>query len=171
MKLLDGKTALIFGVANDHSIAWGIAKAMHEEGASIALSYATEALERRVRPLAESIGSSFVSKCDVTSDEEIDAVFSKAKLELGTIDILVHAVAFANQKDMLGRYKDTSRDGFHLAMDISVYSFTSLARNALPLMKPGGSMLTMTHYASLKAFPQYNVMGSRKLLWKLPLGI
>jgi enoyl-[acyl-carrier protein] reductase I len=162
MTLLAGKTALIFGVANDHSIAWGIAESMHTEGANIALSYATESLERRVRPLAESIGSSFIEKCDVTSDDEIAAVFSKAKEKLGTIDILVHAIAFANREEMLGRFKETSRDGFHLAMDISVYSFTALARSALPLMKQGGSMVTLTHYASLKTFPMYNVMGVAK---------
>jgi enoyl-[acyl-carrier protein] reductase I len=159
MKLLKGKTALIFGVANDHSIAWGIAKSMHEEGANVALSYAVEALERRVKPLAQSIGSSFVEKCDVTKDEEIDRLFLKAKDEMGKIDILVHAVAFANREDMLGRFKDTTRDGFRIAMDISVYSFTALARSAMPLMSTGGSMLTMTHYASLKTFPKYNVMG------------
>lgn len=159
MKLLEGKTALIFGVANDHSIAWGIAKTMHEEGATVALSYATDALERRVRPLASSIGSSFVEKCDVTRDEEIDNLFTCAETELGNIDILVHAIAFANRDDMLGRFKDTTRDGFKLAMDISVYSFTALARSALPLMSRGSSMLTMTHYASLKTFPKYNIMG------------
>jgi enoyl-[acyl-carrier protein] reductase I len=162
MKLLEGKTALIFGVANDHSIAWGIAETMHEEGAKVALSYASEALERRVRPLAESIGTGFVEKCDVTNDEEIMSLFAKAETELGSIDILVHAIAFSNLDDMLGRFKDTSRDGFHLTMDISVYSFIALARNAATLMKPGGSMLTLTHYASLKVFPQYNVMGVAK---------
>ena len=162
MKILEGKTALIFGVATDHSIAWGIAQSMHEEGAKIALSYATEALERRVRPLAESIGTSFLEKCDVTRDEEIENLFSRAKSDLGRVDILVHAIAFANREDMLGRYKDTSREGFRLTMDISVYSFTALARHALPLMKPGGSMVTLTHYASLKTFPQYNVMGVSK---------
>jgi enoyl-[acyl-carrier-protein] reductase (NADH) len=114
MKLLEGKTALIFGVANDHSIAWGIARSMHEEGANVALSYATEALERRVKPLAESIGSGFVEICDVTKDGEIDNLFLKAKSELGRIDILVHAVAFANREDMLGRFKDTRRHAWTL---------------------------------------------------------
>jgi enoyl-[acyl-carrier protein] reductase I len=162
MKILEGKTALVFGVANDHSIAWGIAKSMHEEGANIGLSYASEALERRVRPLAKSIGTTFIERCDVTSDEDIENIFARAKTELGSIDILVHAVAFANREEMIGRYKETSRDGFHLAMDISVYSFTALARHASLLMKPGGSMLTLTHYASLKTFPMYNVMGVAK---------
>jgi enoyl-[acyl-carrier protein] reductase I len=162
MGLLEGKTALIFGVANDHSIAWGIAQAMHAEGASIGLSYAMESLERRVKPLAESIQSTFVEMCDVTSDEAIDQVFSKAAEQLGTIDILVHAVAFANREELLGRYSDTTRDGFRTAMDISVYSFTALARAARPLMKRGGSMLTMTFYGSQKVVPRYNVMGVAK---------
>lgn len=162
MSLLDGKNALIFGVANDHSIAWGIAKEMHAEGATIALSYAAKALERRVRPLAESIGAAFVEECDVTSDDQIEQLFAKAGEQLGTLDILVHAVAFANRKDLLGRYLDTSREGFHLAMDVSVFSFTTLARAARPLMKPGGSMITMTYYGSQKVIPNYNVMGVAK---------
>lgn len=162
MDLLEGKNALIFGVANDHSIAWGIAKEMHSEGATIALSYAGKVLERRVKPLAESIGASFVEECDVTSDDQIENIFKKAGDELGTIDILVHAVAFANREDLLGRYSETSREGFRLAMDVSVYSFTALARAAHPLMKPGGSMVTMTYYGSQKAVPRYNVMGVAK---------
>jgi enoyl-[acyl-carrier protein] reductase I len=162
MTLLQGKTALIFGIANDHSIAWGIAKAMHESGAKIALSYASEPLERRVRPLAESIQCDFVEQCDVSSDEEIDTLFDKATKELKSIDTLVHSIAFANREDMLGRYIDTGRDGFHLTMDVSVYSLTILARKALPLMKPGGSILTITYYAGQKAVPKYNVMGIAK---------
>ncbi|NIM95252.1 MAG: SDR family oxidoreductase [Anaerolineales bacterium] len=162
MKLLDGKTALIFGVANDHSIAWGIAKAMHEHGAKIALSYATEALERRVRPLAETLETDFVHQCDVSSDDEIEALFEKVKEELGSIDILVHAIAFASQDDLRGRFIETSREGFQITMDISAYSFLALARAARPLMKPGSSMLTLTHYASEKTFPVYNVMAIAK---------
>jgi enoyl-[acyl-carrier protein] reductase I len=162
MTLLQGKTALIFGVANDHSIAWGIARAMHEHGAKIALSYANEALERRVLPLAESIQCDFLEKCDVSNDEEIDALFNRATTELNSIDILVHSIAFANRQDMLGRYIDTGRDGFHLAMDISVYSLTVLARKAMPLMKSGGSILTITYYGGQKAIPKYNVMGIAK---------
>jgi enoyl-[acyl-carrier protein] reductase I len=162
MTLLQGKTALIFGIANDHSIAWGIAKAMHESGAKIALSYASEPLERRVRPLAESIQCDFVEQCDVSSDEEIDTLFDKATKELKSIDTLIHSIAFANREDMLGRYIDTGRDGFHLTMDVSVYSLTILARKALPLMKPGGSILTITYYAGQKAVPKYNVMGIAK---------
>jgi enoyl-[acyl-carrier protein] reductase I len=162
MTLLEGKTALIFGVANDHSIAWGIAKAMHAHGASIALSYAGEVLERRVRPLAESIQCDFVEQCDVTDDEQIDALFDAAAQRLESIDILVHSIAFAEQEEMLGRFVETRRKGFHLAMDISAYSLTVLARNALPLMKAGGSILTISFYAAQKAVPKYNVMGVAK---------
>ena len=162
MKLLEGKKALIFGVANDHSIAWGIANAMHTHGAELAFSYATDALERRVRPLAESVGSNFVEKCDVSSDAEIETVFKKAEQEFGSIDILVHAIAFAGRDQLLGDFHKTTRDGFQVAMDISVYSFIALARQALPLMQNGGSMLTLTYYASEKVVPNYNVMAIAK---------
>lgn len=162
MKLLEGKRALVFGVANDHSIAWGIAKTMHEHGAELAFSYAAEPLERRVRPLAESVGSDFVEECDVSKDEDIEAVFARAKEELGTIDILVHAIAFAEREDLKGAFYETSREGFKKAMDISVYSFAALARAALPMMPEGGSMLTMTYYGSEKVAPNYNVMGVAK---------
>jgi enoyl-[acyl-carrier protein] reductase I len=162
MPLLSGKTALIFGVANDHSIAWGIAQAFAREGASLAFSYAGEALERRVRPLAASVGSTFVEPCDVTRDEDIAALFARAQSALGSIDILVHAVAFANRDELTGPYYNTSRAGFHLAMDVSVYSFTALARAALPLMRPGGAMLTLSYLGAVKAVPHYNVMGVAK---------
>jgi len=162
MTYLQGKTALIFGVANDHSIAWGIARAMHAHGAKIALSYASEVLERRVRPLADSIQCDFVEQCDVSKDEEIESLFMKASTELKAIDILVHSIAFANRDEMLGRYIETTREGFNLALDISVYSLTALARKALPLMKPGSSIITISHYAGQKAVPNYNVMGIAK---------
>jgi enoyl-[acyl-carrier protein] reductase I len=162
MKLLEGKRALIFGVANDHSIAWGIAKAMHDQGAELAFSYAADALERRVRPLAESVGSNFVEKCNVTEDDEIEAVFSKVADELGTIDILVHAIAFAGREELEGNFHKTTREGFRMAMDISVYSFLALARASIPLMPEGGSMVTLTFYASEKVFPNYNVMAVAK---------
>ena len=162
MTLLEGKTAFIFGVANDHSIAWGIARAMHKQGARIALSYAGEVLERRVRLLAESIQCDFVEQCDVTDDEQIDTLFKEAVERLGSIDILVHSIAFADREEMLGRFVETTREGFHLAMDISVYSLTLLARKALPLMKPGGSMMAITYYASQKVVPKYNIMGVAK---------
>ncbi|MFQ5943421.1 MAG: enoyl-ACP reductase [Anaerolineales bacterium] len=162
MKLLEGKRALIFGVANDHSIAWGMAKAMHDQGAELAFSYAAEALERRVRPLADSVGSNFVEKCNVTEDDEIEAVFRKAADELGTIDILVHAVAFAGREELEGAFHKTTREGFRVAMDVSVYSFLALARASLPLMPDGGSMMTLSFYASEKVFPNYNVMAVAK---------
>ena len=162
MGLLSGKTALIFGVANDHSIAWGIAKAFAREGARLGFSYAGETLEKRVKPLAASVGSTFVEPCDVAKDEDIITVMQKAKAALGEIDILIHAVAFANREELTGAYYNTSRAGFHLALDISVYSFTALAREALPLMRPGGSLLTLTYLGAERVAPHYNVMGVAK---------
>lgn len=162
MGLLTGKTALIFGVANDHSIAWGISQAFHREGATLGFSYAGEKLERRVRPLAESLGSDWVEPCDVSKDEDIAAVMEKAKARFGEIDILVHSIAFANRDDLAGAYHSVTRDGFRMAMDISVFSFTALARAAAPIMKPNGSMLTLTYIGSQRAVPHYNVMGVAK---------
>jgi enoyl-[acyl-carrier protein] reductase I len=162
MGLLEGKKALIFGVANDHSIAWGISKALHEQGVELAFSYAGEALERRVRPLAESVGSDFVEACDVAQDEDIDNLFKQAKKRLGSIDILVHSIAFAEREDLTGDFHQISRAGFHKALDISAYSFIALARAALPLMSEGGSMLTLSYYAAEKVVPNYNVMGIAK---------
>jgi enoyl-[acyl-carrier protein] reductase I len=148
MSMLAGKTALIFGVANDHSIAWGIAQALHAEGATLAFSYGLPTLEKRVRPLAESLGADFIELCDVTDDTQIDTVFAKTKERFGTIDILVHAIAFANREDLAGRFVDTSRAGFALAHDISVYSLLALTRAAMPLMPNGGSVVTMTYYGA-----------------------
>lgn len=162
MKLLDGKTAIIFGVANQRSIAWGITQAFHEHGAAIGLSYAGEALERRVKPLAESIDCTFVEPCDVSEDDQIAEVTRKAVDQFGGIDILVHAIGFANRDELNGPYYNTSREGFRTAMDISVYSFTALAKSFQPHFKPGGSLLTMTYYGSVKVSPHYNVMGVAK---------
>jgi enoyl-[acyl-carrier protein] reductase I len=162
MSLLKGKTALIFGVANERSIAWGITQAMHEQGATIGLSYAGEVLERRVRPLAESIGCTFVEPCDVTQDEQIDQVTERARAAFGEIDILVHAIAFAGRDELTGPYYNTSRAGFLRTMDISVYSFTALARSFQPYLRPGGALLTMTYYGAEKVSPHYNVMGVAK---------
>jgi len=162
MGFLSGKTALVFGVANDHSIAWGISQALHREGATLGFSYAGEKLERRVRPLAESLGSTFVEPCDVSRDEDIAAVMDKVKAEFGEIDILIHSIAFANRDDLAGPYYSVTREGFHTAMDISVYSFTALAKAALPIMKPNGAMLTMTYLGSVRAVQHYNVMGVAK---------
>jgi enoyl-[acyl-carrier protein] reductase I len=162
MSLLQGKNAMIFGLANERSIAWGITRAFHENGARLGLSYAGEVLERRVRPLAESIGCDFVESCDVASDEQIEAVAQKAAEAFGGIDILVHSIGFANRDELTGPYYNTSRAGFHLAMDISVYSFTALARAFRPYLRPGASLLTLTYYGSEKVAPHYNVMGVAK---------
>ncbi len=162
MSLLTGKTALIFGVANDRSIAWGITRAFHEQGATIGLSYAGEAFEKRIKPLAASIGCTFVEPCDVASDAEIAEVARKAGETFGQVDILVHSIGFANRDELTGKYYNTSRVGFHVAMDISVFSFTALARAFQPLMKPGASLLTLTYYGSEKVAPNYNVMGVAK---------
>ena len=162
MKLLEGKKALIFGIANKYSIAWGIAQALHEHGAELGFSYGLPQLERRVTPLAESLGVEFVEKCDVTEDKEIAAVFEKAADHFGQLDILVHSIAYAQQEDLTGRFVDTSRDGFSLALDISAYSLVALTQAGLPLMPNGGSVLTMTYYGAEKAVPHYNVMGVAK---------
>jgi len=162
MGLLEGKNALIFGLANDRSIAWGIAQAMHAQGANIGFSYAGEALERRVRPLAESIGATFVEECDVANDDAIQSVADKAVKEFGQIDILVHSVAFANRDELTGPFYNTSRAGFHLALDISAYSFVALARVFQPHMPKGSSMVCMTYHGSVKVAPHYNVMGVAK---------
>jgi len=162
MGLLDGKTALIFGLANDRSIAWGITKAFHEQGAQIGLSYAGEVLERRVRPLAASIGCTFVEECDVASDEQIQAVAKKAEAAFGSVDILVHSIGFANRDELNGPYYNTSREGFRMAMDISVYSFTAIAKAFQPILNKGGALLTLTYYGAEKVAPHYNVMGVAK---------
>ncbi|NIS80373.1 MAG: SDR family oxidoreductase [Anaerolineales bacterium] len=162
MKLLEDKRALIFGIANDHSIAWGIAQAMHAHGANIALSYASDKLERRVRPLAEAVNADFVELCDVSREEDITTLFQKAAQELKTIDILIHAIAFANREDLMDRFHKTSREGFRLALDISVYSLIALARETIPLMPNGGSMLTLTYLGAQRVVQNYNIMGVAK---------
>jgi enoyl-[acyl-carrier protein] reductase I len=163
MGLLDGKKAAIFGVANDRSIAWAISEALHAEGAELAFTFAGEILEKRVRPLAEGIGSRIILPCDVTKDEEIEKVFTRLKQEWGGLDIMIHAIAFANKEDLANPYVQTSRHGFHLAMDVSAYSMVALARHAAPLMeRTGGSMLTLTYMGSEKVIPNYNVMGVAK---------
>ncbi len=162
MGLLEGKTAVVFGVANHRSIAWGIAKAFHREGARVGISYAGPTLEKWVRPLAESLNLDFVEPCDVTRDEDIEAIAQKARDHFGQVDILVHSIAYAEQEDLRNPYYQTSRQGFHKAMDISVYSFVALARAFLPLMREGGAILTMTYYGGEKVAPGYNVMGVAK---------
>lgn len=162
MSLLEGKNALVFGVANKRSIAWGITQALHEHGAKVGISYAGEALKKRAVPLAESLGISWVEECDVSKDEEIEGVVEKAKAEFGEIDILVHAIAFANRDELKGPYYNTSREGFRMAMDISVFSFTALARAFQPMLRPGGSLLTLSYYGADKVTGSYNVMGVAK---------
>jgi len=162
MGLLEGKNALIFGVANKHSIAWGIAKMLHEEGANVAMSYAGEALKKRVDPLAEQIGCTFVEECDVTDDEQIDAVFEKYENEFGKLDILVHSVAYAPREDLDGRMVDVSREGFLQALNISAYSLIALTKRAEPLMTDGGSIMCMTYHAARKVMVRYNAMAVAK---------
>ncbi len=163
MVSLEGKNALIIGVANERSIAWGIARQLHEAGCKLGFTYVGDALEKRVRPLAESVGSTFIEPCDAGDDAQIEAVFGKWQKTFGTMDIFVHAVAFADRNDLKGRFYETSRKGFNLAMDISVFSLIAMAKHAVPLMKEkGGSILTLTYYGAEKAVKGYNVMGVAK---------
>jgi enoyl-[acyl-carrier protein] reductase I len=160
--LLEGRKALIFGVANDHSIAWGIARALHAEGAEIGFSSIESLIDKRVRPLAESLGSTFVEPCDVQRDEDIERVFARWGGTHDRLDILVHALAFAKREELTGRFVDTSRDGFALAQDVSAYSLVGLTRAALPHLGRGSSILTLTYYGAEKVVPNYNVMGVAK---------
>jgi enoyl-[acyl-carrier protein] reductase I len=162
MGLLEGRTALVFGVANDHSIAWGIAQALHREGATIGFSSVESLIDKRVRPLAASIGSTFVEPCDVQSDDEIERVFARWGESNAGLDILVHALAFAKREDLAGGFVDTSRDGFALALDVSAYSLVALTRAARPYLHPGSSVMTLTYYGSEKVVANYNVMGVAK---------
>lgn len=162
MGIMDGKKGLIVGVANERSIAWGIAKVLAREGAQLGFTYAMEVLEKRVRPLADEVGSTFVHMMDVTSDKDMDNVFALAKESFGKIDFLVHAVAFSDKNELKGPYCNTSRDNFLSSMDISVYSFTAMARRAADLMPDGGAMLTLTFYGAKKVITNYNVMGVAK---------
>ena len=162
MGLLDGRRALIFGVANDHSIAWGIAKALQEAGATVGFSSMESLIERRVRPLATSIGSTFVEACDIQSDEQIRAVMQRWGDAYGELDILVHAVAFAKREDLDGQFVDTSRDGFATALDVSAYSLVALVREARPFLHAGSSVQTLSYYGAEKVVTHYNVMGVAK---------
>jgi enoyl-[acyl-carrier protein] reductase I len=163
MALLEGKKAAIFGVANERSIAWAIAEAFYAEGAELAFTYAGEVLEKRVRPLAEGVGSKIILPCDVTKDEEVEKVFADLRDAWGGLDIVIHAIAFANKEDLANPYVQTSRAGFHLAMDVSAYSLIALAQRAAPLMaERGGAILTLTYMGSEKVIPNYNVMGVAK---------
>ncbi len=161
--LLQGKKALIFGIANDKSIAWAIARAFHEQGAELAITYAGEAFEKRVRPLAESLNAQAILPCNVTSDEEIKAVFTELGKIWDGIDIIIHSVAFANKEELKGTILNTTREGFATAMDISVYSFLGIMKEAQPMLHGrAASALTMTYLGAVQVFPSYNVMGVAK---------
>ena len=160
--LMAGKRGLIMGVANDRSIAWGIARAVAAQGGEVAFTYQGEALGRRVRPLAEGIGSSLLLPCDVTDDASVDAAFDAVGKAWGGIDFLVHAIGFADKQYLRGRYLDTPRAAFLQALDISCYSFVSVSQRAVPLMQAGGSLLTMSYLGAERVTPHYNVMGVAK---------
>jgi len=160
--IMQGKRGLIMGVANNKSIAWGIAQACHEQGAELAFSFQGEALGKRVRPLAESIGSDMVLECDVTDTESMDALFAALEEKWGTLDFVVHAIGFSDKNELRGRYVETSAENFRMTMDISVYSFTAVAQRAEKLMPNGGALLTLTYYGAEMVMPHYNVMGVAK---------
>lgn len=160
--LMAGKRGLIMGLANDKSIAWGIAKACADAGAELAFSYQGDALLKRVAPLAEQVGSDFVIPCDVSDEESVDALFDAVRERWGKLDFIVHAIGFSDKNELRGRYVETSRQNFLTSMDISVYSFTMVTAKAAPLMTDGGSCLTMTYYGAEKVMPHYNVMGVAK---------
>ncbi len=161
-RLMAGKRGLVLGVANDHSIAWGVARALHGEGAELAFTFQGEAFERRVRPLAAEIGSEIVLPADVTDAASLDAVFERLEADWGRLDFLVHAVAYSDKAELTGRYADTSRANFLRTMEISCFSFTDLARRAGPLMGAGGAMVTMSYLGAQRVMPNYNVMGVAK---------
>jgi enoyl-[acyl-carrier protein] reductase I len=161
-KLMAGKRGVVFGVANNRSIAWGITKAVADQGAEVALTYQGEAIKKRVEPLAQEVGSKLVLPCDVTDEAAVDAVFEALAREWGSLDFLVHCVAFSDKQELDGRYVDTSKDNFVQSLLISCYSFTALAKKAEPLMQHGGSLLTLTYYGAEKVMPHYNVMGVAK---------
>jgi len=160
--IMKGKRGIVMGVANDRSIAWGIAEAVAKQGAEIAFTYQGDALEKRVRPLAETVGSNIIIPCDVSSDEAIDETFNLLKEKWDTIDFVVHAIAYSDKEELKGEYVDTTRENFYKTMDISVYSFTAVAQRAAKMMPNGGSMITLTYYGAEKVMPHYNVMGVAK---------
>ncbi|MDJ1018217.1 MAG: enoyl-ACP reductase FabI [Paracoccaceae bacterium] len=157
--LMAGKRGLIMGLANDKSIAWGIAKAVADQGAELAFSYQGEALLKRVGPLAAQLGSDIVLPCDVSDMTSVDSLFAALEGRWGKLDFVVHAIGFSDKNELRGRYVDTSRENFAMSMDISVYSFTAIAKRASEMMPDGGSLLTMTYYGAERVMPHYNVMG------------
>ncbi len=160
--LMRGKRGLIMGVANDHSIAWGIAKALHAEGAELAFTYQGEAFGRRVKPLVESVGSDMLIPCDVEDLDSVDSVFDTLKEKWGSIDFLVHAIAFSDKNELKGKYADTSRGNFSKTMVVSCFSFTEIAKRAADIMPDGGALLTLTYGGASRVMPNYNVMGVAK---------
>ena len=160
--VMRGKKGLIMGVANDRSIDWGIAAKLAEQGAALAFTFQGEALQKRVIPLAASVGSDLVMPCDVTDEASMDAVFSNLKQKWGKLDFVLHAIAYSDKEELKGGYVDTSRQNFQRTMDISVYSFTAVAKRAAEMMNDGGSMLTLTYYGAERVMPHYNVMGVAK---------
>lgn len=162
LPLMAGKRGLIFGVANDHSIAWGIAKALAGQGAELAFTYQNEAFGSRVKPLAEKAGAKLTLQCDVSNSSDVAATFDRIKSEWGKLDFLVHAIAFSDKSQLNGRFLDTTRENFRQTLDVSCFSFTALAKSAAPLMTDGGSLLTLTYDGSQRVMPSYNVMGVAK---------
>ena len=160
--LMAGRKGLIMGVANDRSIAWGVASALAAQGAELAFTYQSEPIARRVTPLAESVGSSLVLECDVSSDDHLDRVFADLEREWGSLDFIVHAIAYSDKSELKGRYVDTSRENFRNTLDISCFSFTNVARRAAAMMGEGGSMITLSYLGSVRTIPNYNVMGVAK---------
>jgi len=160
--LMQGKRGLIMGVANDHSIAWGIAKALHAQGAELAFTYQGDALGKRVKPLAESLNADLILPCDVEDIASVDATFSAIKEKWGSLDFLVHAIGFSDKNELKGRYADTTRTNFSRTMVISCFSFTEIAKRASEIMKPGSAMITLTFGGSTRVMPNYNVMGVAK---------
>ncbi len=160
--IMEGKRGLIMGVANDRSLGWGISKAVSAQGAELAFTFQGEALEKRVRPLAETLGSTLVLDCDVTNEQSVSRVFEALSARWGRLDFLVHAIAFSDKEELKGKYVETSRGNFLRTLEISCYSFTDLCRRAAPLMTNGGSLLTLTYYGAERVMPHYNVMGVAK---------
>jgi enoyl-[acyl-carrier protein] reductase I len=162
MGLMAGKKGIILGVANDKSIAWGIAQRLHAEGASLAFTYLNEVFEKRVRPLAESINADLILRCDVSTDAEVESLFTEVEQKWGELDFVVHSIAYAGREELRQPFYQTSREGFRISLDISAYSLIAVTRHAVPLMKNGGSILTLTYLGSQRAVPNYNVMGVAK---------
>ena len=159
---MQGKRGLIMGLANDRSLAWGIAKALGDQGADLAFSYQGDSLEKRVRPLAEQVGSDFLIDCDVSSMDALDSAFAELQERWGGLDFLVHAIGFSDKNELRGKFVETSIDNFLMTMNISVYSFVAVAQRARAMMQPGGSILTLSYYGAEKVIPHYNVMGVAK---------